>query len=138
MKAEELRLGNYVYYNGMNLQVYSIQNKFPRFPEGGRWDNAILIDLVCDGIITCTLEEVSGIPLNEEIFLSCGFKYLNEGNKSEGMISPENEKGIKFKVEKIAGDFMFAINPYYYHKTSFLHELQNLYYILTKKELEVN
>ena len=75
MEINELRVGNYVNYNGLNLEVYSFENKYPRSEK--RYDNTILVDLLFDGFITATLHEVKGIPLTEEILLNCGFEKIN-------------------------------------------------------------
>lgn len=140
MEINELRVGNYVNYNGLNLEVYSFENKYPRSEK--RYDNTILVDLLFDGFITAILHEVKGIPLTEEILLNCGFEKINHicGYSFYSF----NRKSLKDKnaymplyiylnpnCAKIA-DFTVKQNVEY------VHQLQNLFFAINGKELNIN
>jgi len=69
-------------------------------------------------------EHYFGIPLTEELLLKCNFKF--------------KEFGYQFSVSNhlLSGNFFFMISGYA-KQIYYLHELQNLYFALTGKELEI-
>lgn len=71
MKINELRVGNFVRYNGANLPVYSISSPLP--DKNKAFDNKERVVLRCDGIIYTTIENVEPIPLTKEFFEKNGF-----------------------------------------------------------------
>ena len=123
MKAEELRIGNY---------VLDEENKVRLVTELSR----ALIRTSFDLILLAS--EVKPIPLTEEILLKCGFeingkyyrsKYIQDSIK---LIYDFNQRVLYFKYK---GEFSPMIQiP---RAIESLHELQNIYYALTGKELEV-
>lgn len=140
MEINELRVGNYVNYNGLNLEVYSFENRYPRSEK--RYDNTVLVDLLFDGFITAILHEVKGIPLTEEILLNCGFEKINH---ISGYIF--YSFGRNYKREKFA--YMpldVYLNPNYAKIANFtvrnnieyVHQLQNLFFAINGKELNIN
>lgn len=140
MEINELRVGNYVNYNGLNLEVYSFENKYPRSEK--RYDNTILVDLLFDGFITAILHEVKGIPLTEEILLNygfekinhiCGYSFYSFNRKSLKDINAYMPLYIYLNPNcaKIA-DFTVKQNVEY------VHQLQNLFFAINGKELNIN
>lgn len=140
MEINELRVGNYVSYNGFNLKVYSFENKYPRSEK--RYDNVVLVDLLFDGFITEILHEVKGIPLTEEILLNCGFEKINHicgysfysfDRKSlkdtnaymplDIYLNPNHAKIANFTVKQ---------------NVEYVHQLQNLFFAINGKELNIN
>lgn len=137
MEINELRVGNYVSYNGLNLEVYSIENKYTR--ADNRYNNKVLVDLVCDGFITARLDEIQGIPLTEQILLNYGFKKINHiGGYS--FYSYDRDK-MKKRVSFMPLDVY--LNPNYVKIANFsvrqnieyVHQLQNLFYTINGVEL---
>jgi len=72
----ELRLGNYVLYNGQTAIVSGINSPAPR--KDKNFDGKYVIELVLGGLIDCTPEELEPIPLTEEILLKLGFEKTDE------------------------------------------------------------
>mgnify|MGYP003648680787 CR=1 FL=1 len=116
MKSKELRIGNYVYHK------HSIGIKLPGTLTSGK------------DIELC--KEFEPIPLTKEWLIKFGFK--KDGVLVDYAICLNNEKifGIDIKNERahiyqlkpsIQGVNLCSIN--------YVHELQNLYYTLTKTEL---
>lgn len=125
MKAKELRLGNYV---------------------SGRF-GALTIITELKMLANDSDEESMNIPITEEWLRDFGFK--NDFGKhwtksigkdySEGQLiisynfSREDEKSFQVS-QGTGGDNCTWIYP---QKPKYVHELQNLYYALTKQELEL-
>lgn len=107
MEARELRIGNFVYDAIENIhQITSIDN----------------VDL---GLLGCSIELrfAKPIPLTEEWLLKFGFEddFLGFG------IIRIFESDFGYKIYK--GHGCFDVNCFY------VHQLQNLYFALTQKEL---
>ena len=140
MEINELRVGNYVNYNGLNLEVYSFENRYPRSEK--RYDNTVLVDLLFDGFITAILHEVKGIPLTEEILLNCGFEKINHINGYSFYSFNRNYKREKFAYMPLD----VYLNPNYakianftvQQNVEYVHQLQNLFYAINGKELNIN
>ena len=127
IKENELRLNNLVMVNYKTdllskvtwIQEGSINVTFDRQP-----------DLV-NGIV-CSVNDLISIPLTEEWLIKFGFKktWFGYENISTGIeIEPlENE------------DYTICINANEYHigeNFKYVHQLQNIYFALTIKELEL-
>lgn len=118
IKAEEFRLGNLVYCKGKIDKLTRVE------------DNNYCTENCGHGVWNDDLEP---IVLTEEILLRCGFeKHLRAyklKNFGKFMFSPE--MGMSFYP---AGNLIGLLkNDHIKH----LHQLQNLYFALTGKELEV-
>lgn len=122
--AEELRIGNIIRMDGNITNVGSIQSNFYGVMINGK------------GLDTDSFEP---IPLTEEILLKCGWMWNEECNAFEKcpngdarlFISKDNGINGKRKV------FNYVLKAYIADVT-FLHQLQNLFYSLCGKELEIN
>lgn len=115
MEASELRIGNW---------IHSIHG------------DEKVIDVMCDCINYHNCEDLSfdmiqPIPLTEEILLKCGFKKKNGYGFKLGNIRVS-------KVDCLTRDeYAFSYYDLWINLRS-LHQLQNLYFSLTTKELEIN
>lgn len=112
MKANELRIGNWVYYPPMknNYQVL-------------RLNTDIEVDY-------------EPIPLTEEILLKCGFSNNGDGGVElylKPMILSYDLKTKKMYL--MAGQFAECTDTV---PCEYLHQLQNLYFALTGEELTIN
>lgn len=148
MNANELRIGNYVYDNGLVHRVVAIRTK-----EYNKW-------LCGDGSITatyngayynCTENEISPIPLTEEMLLKCGFEHIPTFTVTNSMVkglgrgrwlSVGNVEGANQMIwlqsieeDKITD--LICLHNFDYDGRISLSKLQNLYFVLTGEELEV-
>ena len=127
MKATELRIGNYVFYeapiNNGCVEVHSIKILTHRIDINGRPQSYY-----------------KPIPLTEEIILKCSFsmKYGTDPQEQNALkvFSLENLEILKFELDKF---FFFSTGKGLIHTNiKYLHQLQNLYFALTGQELEIN
>jgi hypothetical protein len=110
MKAEELRIGNYLLHDGYFIKSYSV-----------------------DGFINVikNIDNYEPIPLTEEWLLKFG---LNSSDyitldKEECILIDIHQNTVWIGNKKA---FQYAVGVYIKH----VHQLQNLYYALTQKELK--
>lgn len=80
-----------------------------------------------------TLDCLRPIPLTEELLLKCGFEKCNYGN---------NKEFISYKMDwfncRLAVGVLSIMGYNNRHQDiKYLHQLQNLYFALTGKELEI-
>jgi hypothetical protein len=124
IRAEELRLCNYVMYNGMVMSVSEILSPKPRKDE--RYNNEYVIELFDGaGLINAALDEIEPIPLTEE--------WLNKFTY--------NFKGLGFSDLTVGYGMTSGIVHFYIgnyaKRIDYIHQLQNLYFALTQNELTV-
>ena len=114
IKVNELRIGNFVCFNGRPVEVWSIHKSKVMFSS-------------LDGYIDLKNVfpfEISKIVLNDfGFFDSYGCEVYQDKENNE--IFKENESWYWNSNENTLGSFKFV------------HEFQNLYYILKKKELKI-
>src|SRR5690606_29504959 len=72
MNIVDLKIGNYVEYNGMNVIITELLTPKPRKPES--FNNVPVVEVLCGGLIDCPLSEINPIPITEEILLRFGFE----------------------------------------------------------------
>lgn len=119
MKANELKLNNWIIYNDDFIQF-----QVKRIDDGGVGVSNKNEDTWIE------LDQFSGIPLTDEILYKCGADYVDEYTCIMGI----------WTFRRSGNQLMF----YYDHVVpksrqitlSYLHQLQNLYYVLTGEELE--
>jgi len=117
MKTTELRLGNYVKTKRTGFGI-CVVNSISYFSIG-------LSSFYGEPF---KIEEIESIPINENILLSMGF----ENSTDEMFIYTDRETFYWRKFEghlEVMGEKYFIKN---------IHELQNLYFTITGKELTVN
>lgn len=124
IKANELRIGNWVYGSSGKKLIKIDYIKFDRI--GMR-----LIGEGYAGLISESYEETIAfskpIPLTEEILLKCGFE--------------KESDAYTYKYFELSYDFYCAVNSCEYtigEKINSVHQLQNLYFALTGEELKIN
>ena len=126
MEASELRIGNLIIGWSGNVEIIK------SIVESKTWSGGFyaLTDINKTGI-----RELKPIPLTEEILLKAGFDNLGEYGFGIGEFHMES-------TDNLRGDFL---SKYVYRVISrkiieiqYLHQLQNLYFSLTGKELEIN
>lgn len=135
MKAEELRIGNYVRYLGVDTTINVVSNGF--------------ISTLKSGAIA--VGQADPIPLTEEWLLKFGFEkydwingYFIKCNGKHLFIQfyePDNTHQILVFFTKITQDrrgHLMHGRDYFIPKNSkqYVHQIQNLYFALTGKELK--
>jgi hypothetical protein len=129
IKANELRLGNWVYKN-YSSPIFDIDvvtyDTFKIMDEDG-WINR------------------DTIPLTPKILESCGFIYSGLTANSEWfykLISLQtNHMNVTYELNLFTtdeiGKFGVNLEEQYFGYCKYLHHLQNLYFALTHNELEI-
>lgn len=116
MKANELRIGNYVKsFKGIE----------------------VVVDVLCDSVNTEKIEgvhygDISPIPLSYDWLITLGFKQEN------GLFyrSPYNQKPI-YSRGKYFGFNSLGAGSVNCNEFQYVHQLQNLYFALTGEELTI-
>jgi len=128
IKEQELRVGNLLNYNNIAYKVVKIENGF------------IGLDREDDFEDYADIKDIEPIELTENVLLKCGFT-----KKSERVFkSKRSQSNLFYQLELFLIDdieFDYAVHiTYFTQPIAFvkgLHNLQNLIYSLTKKELEI-
>lgn len=127
MKNTELRIGNLVYYH--------IVDEKDNPPE---YDSLNVIDAIDLQIIESD-ESYKPIPLTEEWLLKFGFDKIKNPNNTPSWIWLKDKRIFLyefFENRKLSFD-LFIYNDWLKRENIYVHELQNLYFALTGKELEI-
>ena len=139
MDKKELRIGNYVKYNGSVVSVYAISNPTPS--KDKHFNNKARVTLWCNGLMDATIDEIEPIPITEELVLKIGFKKDVDANNRYRYVIDNCmfeirlwDSGTLIKLENYCED---CVRKVHLPKTPNLHQLQNAYYLLTGKELEI-
>lgn len=122
IQANDLRIGNKVYYSDQN------ENPEPTIIEIGLTDLILLVNKVKS-------VNYLPIPLTEKILMDCGF-LVRSGEWCYATHKISTDFTINNRVD---GNWRFT--PIWcsdYVPIQHLHELQNLFYSLTKTELIIN
>ena len=107
MKNSELRIGNWITFDGLEAQVTAI-------PEGDFYED----------------EKFKPIPITDEWLVKVGFE---SNNSSSNFLTYYNER-YDYRIEiHQDGDVWFDE----LRKIQYVHQLQNLYFTLTGQELEM-
>ena len=126
MKIQELRIGNKVSFKDTVVEIAGVSGIAYSF-------GAIDVTIFRGGKTEMhDLKTLSPIPLTEEILLKCGF--------DENMVLSTIEGEIRYYGDgdiNIGGEDSCTLGMVYIAKCKYLHQLQNLYFALTGKELEV-
>lgn len=124
MKAEELRIGNWVYSQeiGENVKINTISSDNWLSFGIPTWDNP-------------SFDEIHSIPLTEEILSKCPeITKCSYSTVTWRIRDPRSQ----FHIVKHNGRFVFRGLGMSVVYVDTLHHLQNLVYVNTLKELEVN
>lgn len=124
----ELRLGNYVLYNGQIAVVSGINSPAPR--KDKNFDGKYVIELVLDGLIDCTPEELEPIILTEELLLKFGFNKIDD---KYNYFDTHNIPGILQLFDGVAEYSIDSNNVCWVNN---LHQLQNLIFSISDIELK--
>ena len=139
MKANELRIGNYV--KGVSDNYTDRENKLGEyiFPVAVIGKDFVKLDIGFDAlesyenrpIISYLLSDLKPIPLTEEWLLKFGFELDYESHWSSTQ---------EFLLLEQLGDSYIKLCDGHFHDSiemKFVHQLQNLYFALTGEELKI-
>lgn len=136
MKANELRIGNWIKYEDKLVQVVQLSSLMILCQ---RDENQFLVN--------CAPKEFQPIELTEEVLVKIGFEDRKGYFNYSRVFGDENNycdsihiyycaplKHFRFTHDKVKADDLQKMDLY---NIQYLHQLQNAYYCLTGQELEV-
>lgn len=126
MKANELRIGNYV--------ETSEENSYPHGKITSINEESIIVEN-WDIFNKDEFKYIRPIILNEDMLLKCGFDYMYKNEwLSNGMFGIRKD----FKYFVYGFPTLHTDKELFTCNIKYLHQLQNLYFALTGEELIVN
>lgn len=148
INARELRIGNLLLLNNQKVWSQYI-DKVVRLEgidlsitikEKEIWKDSFgYLKLVCkEETFNQFSQYAKPIPLTEEWFLKFGFiiRFFNDDTNKPLMWKVEENRHIELYFEKQVQSYVFMINKLQYStEIKHVHQLQNLYFALTNKEL---
>lgn len=137
MKTSELRLGNWVKYKDKYAKVENMSSRFIMDTS-----DYIGVRHTGEGYTMCVSTAFKPIELTDEVLSKIGF---NKYNDVINIYVFENERVIiiyapnlkLLRIEDIKNDILIDRNVRL-NNVEYLHQLQNVYYLLIGKELEVS
>lgn len=127
MTANELRIGNYVYFKHCDYDI-----NIPRKINYTKNPNIVGLE----GIFQNQIEynNIIGIPLSKELLLKCGFYTSDWDDNTSFRLQISDYYTLVVNLEFDT----YELGDLDIRKIYYLHELQNLYFVLTGKELKIN
>ena len=122
IQVNELRIGNWVNLNKNGTsEYYQIDSGYDLY----KLDESDCID-------------ITPINLDESILLKCGYHKFNDANLWSDYGIPI-DGFVKYQLMYLKRESVYSFpNPNGAVRLKYLHELQNLYFALTKTELTIN
>lgn len=121
--ARELRIGNLIY--GVSDRIETIV----KITDGGK-----ITTYKANGIYENDIDDLSPIPLTPEILEKCGFKKIIADGGAVGYYEYYDNGKYETSVLSKWGITLMGIDSIH---IKYLHQLQNLFYALCGKELEI-
>lgn len=135
IQAKELRVGNWVRYNLFPNDFYTIravcEDRIHPIELMEHKNNEIYAVHVEEG-----LSMLEPIPLTSEILIQCGFNAAPAADSYSGWLVKISDTGEKVRIRKSTDGFAWPLFGHHEVPVNHLHQLQNLYFALTGKELE--
>jgi hypothetical protein len=135
IKANELRIGDWVLINGAPIKVESVLSDEINLEWRGIFDD----DIDVQGT---DLETVNPIPLTPEILERCGFVQKKDDFGDDALILELRNSVDSYRLVFYANSDSKAVSVF--HKNALigtlsyhLHQLQNLFFALTGEELKI-
>lgn len=130
----ELRIGTTVYYNGTHKEVGTVTGVTKYL------DGSCLVNL--NGRVNglYKIEELSPIPITEEILLKCNFKKCEDKNCPGKcyIIDIGDEKDLSYCFKSYNVEYNCIYLNTKKIKIDYLHQLQNFIFVYTGVELDVS
>ena len=128
IQANELRIGNWV----QHLAGWSYRSDKRPTMHFFQWNES---DWYALGECTLWLEKVAPIPLTPEILEKAGFVKVNNSLNHDTPMYMNGRSGISLTYYKNC--FNFEWKDYNSVQIHFVHQLQNLFRVLTGEELNI-
>lgn len=122
MGIEELRIGSYINANGKFVKVEKIDEKTISWKTTRKGVN------FWNPFVSPDHEQISPIELTEEILLKCGFQKLGKYTFTCDTAL------MQLEIDVITNKLLHSILAI---EVKHLHQLQNLYWCLTNKDLNI-
>lgn len=123
IKSQDLMINNWVEYDDKLYKIAALSEEYP------------FLNTDAFGVGVVTYKNIRGIPLTEDILLKCGFekREITEDGIIYGLLNTTIIYG-----KTTDGDYAFFLNRYCndVHLES-LHQLQNLFKLLTGNDLKI-
>lgn len=129
MKIEELRIGNLVNHNKNTYELASISGIKYRFNQ----QDVILYSHKTEMTHGCLLSNIKPIPITEEWLLTLEFVRQEQGDIFDFPIWIYNEREYLFEAD---GRYYSCLSTADNNEVRYVHQLQNLVYILSGEELK--
>lgn len=127
-QTKELRVGNYVLYNGSSGRVYSIVGPHPY--KDKKLDGKVIIELSIGGLLDATENEVEFIDTNDDILIN----HLGFDSNTCVLKLDDN----LFFGKDTAGNIRLGYADEWISRSlNYIHEIQNMYFSLKHEELEI-
>ena len=128
MKANELRVGNFVKYEN---KVFEIAGTSPEYP---------FLNTIEFGVGVVEWHTIKSIPLTDEWFIKFGATKDKDYNVHNTLSINDDYGYILFVHTEKGYDVFIHINDHsvlLYNEIQYVHQLQNLYYAITGEELKI-
>ena len=125
ININEFRMGNYAHYSYQGTDVIFY---------GYNYSDGCFTDF---SSIPIEPDELDPIPLTEELLIKLGFEDYNL-EETEGWIKwghVKDNRRLYFSVHKRNGVFTLLETCFWLDEIKYVHQLQNLYFSITGKEL---
>ncbi len=132
IRAQELRIGNFVMVNGEIEEIFGICEDYP-FLKTAKY-----------GACVIEYRDLDPITLTEDLLIKLGFVRNQIKTISEVIDISENDKHLEFEITEVGLDLWISsdkIDEALYfpiNHIKFVHQLQNLFFALTQQELKLN
>ena len=141
MKIEDLRIGNIVGINGSVITDEICVSEILTMANVGNYFCDLKYNrpskFLIGGYTGCFVNDLIPILLTEKILLQCGFYKENNYTSNDNVFVKEIRFPSFFTIVEEEKGYKLC-DADIYTNIIYLHELQNLYFALTKKELPID
>ena len=126
MRVNELRLGNYVDFDGLSFTIKCISNNFIEADRGR-------------GKVRFSINDLKPIPITEQWLLRLGFEKEKEQDKLLATYFYHKNNISRVEFSDKHGNLYWHDNysSIYHKEIKYVHQLQNIYFALIGEELEI-
>lgn len=141
MKPQDIRIGNYVYYEHTTHIVSGIHgNKvYSWWVKDGEpvieYESKDISGTLEENPYMDVISQYEPIPLTEEWLIKLGFEKLTDSNDGFKNTTYTYTKGISFIV--YFDGIRLSTNFWMGNEKHYVHQLQNLFYVLSGEELKL-
>ena len=138
MKTQELKIGNIVKIDDEYLGP--IEGKVTLLKESGEVELLLLVSKGNGRYLVCGQDDIFPIPITEELLEKCGFErneyvpYILDLDKGRRVYMFKNTYGWILQYVRYGVGYDETVSK---NIVMFVHQLQNAYYLVTGKELEI-